>query len=326
MPGTVAARGRRERAHGAAARDGRAPPRPRRAAHRSARHPGQRRGVRPLRAILEGEPYPVRALISFGGQHAAGERRHAARARALERLEFFAQIELVHTPTSRFADVLLPAASWMESRRSRSATPTRSMRWPTSSSGRPWSRRCTNGDRTSRSSSAWPRLGLGEQFWDGDVDAGYASARAERAEPGRTAGAAVRASVPGRTRALPEIRRTRREPWRPARASPRRRERSRSSPPDSPSTACRALPDYVEPALSPRSRPDLAARFPLVLTNAKRPQYMHSQLRGLPSLRKTAPNPPPRSTPTPPRRVRRRRRANGSRWRPRAAASAPRRT
>jgi len=52
-----------------------------------------------------------------------------------------------------------------------------------------------------------------------------------------------------------------------------------------------ALPAYVEPALSPLSRPDLAERFPLVLTNAKRPQYMHSQLRGLPSLRKTAPNP-----------------------------------
>src|SRR5262249_57043864 len=52
-----------------------------------------------------------------------------------------------------------------------------------------------------------------------------------------------------------------------------------------------ALPVYVEPALSPLSRPDLAERFPLVLTNAKRPQYMHSQLRGLPSLRKSAPNP-----------------------------------
>jgi anaerobic selenocysteine-containing dehydrogenase len=51
------------------------------------------------------------------------------------------------------------------------------------------------------------------------------------------------------------------------------------------------LPEYVEPAWSPLSRPDLAARFPLVLTNAKRPQYMHSQHRGLPSLRKVAPNP-----------------------------------
>src|SRR5262245_14421068 len=52
-----------------------------------------------------------------------------------------------------------------------------------------------------------------------------------------------------------------------------------------------ALPAYIEPTLNPLSRPDLAERFPLVLTNAKRPQYMHSQLRGLPSLRKVAPNP-----------------------------------
>src|SRR5207248_11653015 len=51
------------------------------------------------------------------------------------------------------------------------------------------------------------------------------------------------------------------------------------------------LPVYVEPALSPVSQPELAKEFPLVLTNAKRAQYIHSQHRGLASLRKTLPNP-----------------------------------
>ena len=51
------------------------------------------------------------------------------------------------------------------------------------------------------------------------------------------------------------------------------------------------LPVYVEPALSPRSQPDLARDYPLVLTNAKRAQYLHSQHRGLARLRKAAPNP-----------------------------------
>ena len=34
-----------------------------------------------------------------------------------------------------------------------------------------------------------------------------------------------------------------------------------------------ALPTYVEPPLSPRSRPDLVAEYPLVLTCAKSPRY-----------------------------------------------------
>ena len=51
------------------------------------------------------------------------------------------------------------------------------------------------------------------------------------------------------------------------------------------------MPEYVEPALSPVSRPDIAADFPLVLTNAKFTTYVHSQQRALPSLRKSSPEP-----------------------------------
>jgi anaerobic selenocysteine-containing dehydrogenase len=52
-----------------------------------------------------------------------------------------------------------------------------------------------------------------------------------------------------------------------------------------------ALPEYVEPAISPVSRPDLAAEFPLVLTNAKFTTFVHSQQRALPTLRKSSPQP-----------------------------------
>ena len=51
------------------------------------------------------------------------------------------------------------------------------------------------------------------------------------------------------------------------------------------------LPEYVEPAASPVSRPDLAARFPLVLTTAKVVQFCHSQHRSLPRLRRHSPDP-----------------------------------
>src|SRR5262249_10122003 len=51
------------------------------------------------------------------------------------------------------------------------------------------------------------------------------------------------------------------------------------------------LPVYVEPAVGPVSRPDLAKRFPLILTSAKSPQFCHSQHRTLPSLAKLVRDP-----------------------------------
>ncbi len=51
------------------------------------------------------------------------------------------------------------------------------------------------------------------------------------------------------------------------------------------------LPEYQEPQIGPMARPDLAARFPLVLTNAKPTVFCQSQHRALPSLRKRAPFP-----------------------------------
>jgi anaerobic selenocysteine-containing dehydrogenase len=43
--------------------------------------------------------------------------------------------------------------------------------------------------------------------------------------------------------------------------------------------------------VSPVSRPDLHARYPLVLTSAKVVQFCHSQHRSLPSLRRYSPDP-----------------------------------
>ena len=43
--------------------------------------------------------------------------------------------------------------------------------------------------------------------------------------------------------------------------------------------------------MSPVSRPDIAADFPLILTNAKNTTFVHSQHRSLTSLRKSLPEP-----------------------------------
>ena len=52
------------------------------------------------------------------------------------------------------------------------------------------------------------------------------------------------------------------------------------------------LPRYEEPAESPVSMPDLAGRYPLVLTTGARvPGYIHSRFRNIPSLRERVPEP-----------------------------------
>ena len=51
------------------------------------------------------------------------------------------------------------------------------------------------------------------------------------------------------------------------------------------------LPEFDEPAVSPCSRPDLAARFPLILTSAKDTHFCETQHRNVPSLRRRAPDP-----------------------------------
>jgi len=51
------------------------------------------------------------------------------------------------------------------------------------------------------------------------------------------------------------------------------------------------LPTYDEPSLSPLSRPDLAARYPLILTCAKSLFFCETQHREIASLRASAPEP-----------------------------------
>jgi anaerobic selenocysteine-containing dehydrogenase len=52
------------------------------------------------------------------------------------------------------------------------------------------------------------------------------------------------------------------------------------------------LPTFEEPLTSPRSRPDLADRYPLVLSCAKSLFFCETQHRQVAALRKSAPDPP----------------------------------
>jgi anaerobic selenocysteine-containing dehydrogenase len=62
-------------------------------------------------AILEHKPYPVRALVGFGGNMAVSHADPDRAREALRALEFHVHCDMVETPTARFADILLPVNS-----------------------------------------------------------------------------------------------------------------------------------------------------------------------------------------------------------------------
>jgi anaerobic selenocysteine-containing dehydrogenase/ferredoxin-NADP reductase len=70
--------------------------------------------VKPLdiyRAILTSEPYPIRALVGFGSNHLLTQGDTDEIRRGLEAVEFYVHSDIVETPVARYADVLLPAST-----------------------------------------------------------------------------------------------------------------------------------------------------------------------------------------------------------------------
>ena len=67
-----------------------------------------------FRTIVSGQPYPIRALVAFGGNFLVSKPATRYAEEALAKLDFFVQSELFETPSARWADLLLPAASCWE--------------------------------------------------------------------------------------------------------------------------------------------------------------------------------------------------------------------
>ena len=133
------------------------------------------------------------------------------------------------------------------------------------------------------------RLGLGEHFWNGDVDAAY---RYQLGPSGITLDQ-LRAEPAGLRKPLTtrHVKHTARDDKGNPRgfATPSRKIEFWSE--TFLDHGYPALPDFVEPPIGPVSRPDLAASFPLILTCAKPSLFCQTQHRALPSLRKRALHP-----------------------------------
>ncbi len=242
------------------------------------------------RAVTDGVPYRVHAIIGFGANmllaHSDGVRGRAA----LKELDFYAHADLFMNPTAELADVILPVASAFEREGLKlgfevSASAQALIQLRPAIVDPPGEARSD----TQIVFDLAARLGLGEHFWGGDVDAAYShqlgptgvTLRQLRASPG-----GVQVTSP---RKQPHYAEPGADGVCHGFATPSRKVEVYSQTFLDHGYA--PLPEFLEPQVGPAARPDLAASFPLVMTSAKPMLFCQSQHRALPSLRSRAADP-----------------------------------
>ena len=241
-------------------------------------------------AILENRPYPVKALLNFGSNTVLNTGDSQRAREAFRALDFAVAAELFMTPTAELCDYVLPATSFLEM-----ANLSNDFKHRQQGRLHLQYRPAVVEPLAERRSDTWvvfelaKRLGLDDKFWQGDIEAAYEhelapagiSLQRLKGSPG-----GITVTAPPRYQKFSAVNQS---------GKPRG-----FNTPDkkvaiySHSFAAHGfapLPEYVEPLVSPLSRPELAIEYPLVLTNAKFTTFIHSQLRGLPSLRKASPQP-----------------------------------
>jgi anaerobic selenocysteine-containing dehydrogenase len=234
-------------------------------------------------AALEHRPYRARALVNFGANLVMAHGDSTRVRDALASLDFFVHADIFPSPTADLADIVLPVASPFETEAlrvgfevSQEAQSHVQLRRPVIA---------PRGEARSDLQIVFAladRLGLGEHFWEGDIEAAW---RHQLAPSGITLDA-LRAKPRGITLDLA--------------TGHRKYERHGFRTPTGlielysqalAEHGYPALPTFAEPPLSPRSRPDLTAQYPLVLTCAKSLRYCESQHRQIAELRRAAPDP-----------------------------------
>jgi anaerobic selenocysteine-containing dehydrogenase len=242
------------------------------------------------RAISQQKPYAIRGLLGFGANLLLAHADVQLGRNALTALDFYAHADLFMNPTAQLADVVLPITSPFEHEALK-------VGFDVSAQAQSWMQLrkpvvAPRGEARSDTRIVFDlacRLGLGEFFWDGDIDAGY---RHQLAPSGIS---------------LEELRAKPQGVSFPLQAQyAKYRKPGANGGAQGFSTSSRKielyseiflqhgyapLPEYQEPIIGPLTRRDLAARYPLVLTSVKHTLFCESQHRGLPSLRKHALHP-----------------------------------
>lgn len=228
-------------------------------------------------AILEGRPYPIKALIGFGSNIVVSHPEPERAVAALQALEFHVHCDPFMNPTAQFADIVLPVSSpWeRESLRigfeiTQSAEELIQLR-----------QRMIEPTGESRSDMSIVfdlacRLGLDDAFFHGDIDSAWNYVL----DP-------IGVTVEELRRRPEGIRKPLTQEHRKYRRTGFATETARveiyselffrhGQPP---------VPIYVDPAETPSDA------YPFVLTTGNRGNFRHSQDRGIVSLRRRSPYP-----------------------------------
>jgi len=226
-----------------------------------------------MSAILHDDPYPVRAAYLQGGNllthYADAKKTHEA----LMKLDFFAVADMFMTPTAMLADIVLPVASYLEfdSVEQPWHFPIASVQQKVAQVGESWSDGKILNELTKK-------LGFTEYAWD---DMNQALDRVLRPagvtfDEFRKIGVFIGAKMDNHFEKEGFD-----TPSRKVEIYSRRLEEWGFDP----------LPIYHEPPETPSSEPEIARKYPLILTSRKADVYRHSGGRQIPSLRKERPDP-----------------------------------
>ena len=231
-------------------------------------------------AILEGAPYPLKALVVSGSNPAVTWPNAGKVKKALGALDFLAVMDNFPTESSRCADLVLPAAHFLE----------RNELWDASSVfGVQRIGLAPQLLVNQECRSDWEfwcalakRLGFARHFpWENELEAiGF------RLQPMGLTVDELRAHPEGIVFQQNGERKYEKNGF----ATPSGKVELYSE------ALARhgydPLPAYREPAESPLSTPELAGRYPLIATTAARNfAYFHSRYRNIPSLKRRAPQP-----------------------------------
>ena len=240
-------------------------------------------------AALEGRPYRARGLVNFGANLVMAHGDSARGRDALAALDFFVHADMFMNPTAELADIVLPVTNAFEATAlrigfevSEAAQSLVQLRQPLTA---------PRGEARSDLRIIFDlalRLGLGEHFFDGDLDAAFRHQLAPSGvtlEQLREEPAGVRVPLETRHRKYAEtvdgVPRGFPTPTRKIELYSEALLEHGYAP----------LAEFVEPGISPISRPDLADRFPLILSCAKSLWFCETQNRNVASLRRGAPDP-----------------------------------
>ena len=233
-------------------------------------------------AVLDEKPYPIKALIVNGGNPALTLPDSERVREAMRKLDFMVVMDLFMTETAKLADMVLPACSFLEKSGVgyvygvNTGIPYALLRKkviePIGESWADW--------------KIWTelarRMGYGEFFpWNTEEEvvdfflkpSGLTREQLENECPEGTYYVSEdKKYLSGRFRT-------------PSGKIEIYSETLRENGYD-------PIPCFVEPTQSPRSAPELAKKYPVILTTGSRvPQFTHTQLRNIPSLRKEVPEP-----------------------------------